>query len=193
MPPAAIYGFHVLFFAMFLVRILGGRGTPSASAAQAPAPTQARFPRLVVHLHGLAFGVMYFGIGNAVFGRGWVAPGAEHPVVGAAILVAATGLVLWALLWFRSWKLAAAVDAGHELATGGPFARIRHPLYTGFDLLAIGSCVWLPSWITLAGAAAMIAASDVRARVEERLLVAAFGDRYRDYMTRTRRFVPFVY
>lgn len=45
----------------------------------------------------------------------------------------------------------------------------------------------------LAGTAVILVVSDLRARVEERLLVEGFGERYREYAARVSRFLPGVY
>jgi protein-S-isoprenylcysteine O-methyltransferase Ste14 len=189
----ALYGLHALFWGVFVARALGGRAkTPGGGAAE-EAPREAKGARLVVALHGVAIGIMYFGIGDALFAR--VAPSLfpGQQVAGAIVIVGAAGLALWSLLWFRSWRLAAAVDGSHELATGGPFALVRHPIYLAMDLLAAGSFVWLPSALVLAGVVAVALVGALRARMEERLLLEVFGDRYREYVRRTRGFLPFLY
>jgi protein-S-isoprenylcysteine O-methyltransferase Ste14 len=99
----------------------------------------------------------------------------------------------WALEYFRSWRFRAKLDAGHQLATGGPFRLLRHPIYMGLNLLAIGSAIWVPTPLLWTAVGVMLIGSDLRARGEERVLLAAFGDAYREYCARTRRFVPGVY
>jgi protein-S-isoprenylcysteine O-methyltransferase Ste14 len=51
----------------------------------------------------------------------------------------------------------------------------------------------VPTPITWTGFVLMVIGGDLRARSEEKLLEQAFGDRYRAYRARTRRFVPGVY
>jgi protein-S-isoprenylcysteine O-methyltransferase Ste14 len=194
-----LYAFHGLFWGVFAVRVLLGRraivagaGASSAAPARVETAASARHPRLFVRLHGVAIFVMYFAIGDALFGRARLLFFAQ-PIVGATIIAAGAALALWALVFFRSWRYAAKLDVGHELATGGPFAWLRHPIYAAIDLLALGSFVWLPTLPLLVGFVAVAVVADARARKEERLLVEAFGDRYRQYMQRVRRFVPFVY
>lgn len=191
----ALYGMHALFWGVFVARALGGRVKvpPVAGAGTAERPGEARGARAVVGLHGAAIGVMYFGIGEGLFGRQLPSLFAPQPVAGAIAIGCAAALALWSLAWFRSWKLRAQVDASHELATGGPFALVRHPIYAAMDALALGSFAWLPTPLTLAGLVAMAIVGGLRARIEERLLCEAFGERYREYMRRTKRFVPFLY
>jgi protein-S-isoprenylcysteine O-methyltransferase Ste14 len=105
------------------------------------------------------------------------------------------GAVLGAstLVHFRSWRFRATLDRGHQLATGGPFTILRHPIYMALNLLALGSAIWVPTptlWIAFL---LMAVGSDLRGRAEERILQEAFGDSYRDYCRRTKRFVPGLY
>jgi protein-S-isoprenylcysteine O-methyltransferase Ste14 len=102
-------------------------------------------------------------------------------------------LACWALAHFASWRLRAKVDVGHRLATEGPFRHIRHPIYAGLDLLAIGSALWVPTLTLWAAALLMFVGGDLRARAEERLLRQVFGAAYDDYRARTSRFVPGLY
>jgi protein-S-isoprenylcysteine O-methyltransferase Ste14 len=144
-------------------------------------------------LHSIAFGVMYAGVGSAAIpGRvaAWF-PGQR--VVGTLIIAAGSALMCWSLVHFRSWRFRAALDQGHELATGGPFAIVRHPIYAGLNLLALGTAVWMPNLLTWLGFGLMVLGSDLRGRAEEALLRQAFGRRYAAYCARTRRLLPGIY
>jgi protein-S-isoprenylcysteine O-methyltransferase Ste14 len=70
---------------------------------------------------------------------------------------------------------------------------VRHPIYAGLDLLALGSALWIPSVTMWVAFVLMAIGSDLRGRAEERLLELGFGETYRDYCRRTSRFVPGVY
>lgn len=144
-------------------------------------------------VHFVAFGVMYMGLGAAVIpGRVPVWFRGQR-IVGILVIAAGAVVMCWALLYFRSWRFRARLDAGHELATGGPYALVRHPIYAGLNLLALGTAVWVPTWLTWAAVVLMVVGSDLRARAEEGVLRQAFGDTYQAYCARTRRFIPGVY
>jgi protein-S-isoprenylcysteine O-methyltransferase Ste14 len=133
------------------------------------------------------------GVGAAVIPRRvpvWF-PGQR--IAGTLIIALGAWLMCWALVYFRSWRFRAKLDAGHELATGGPYALVRHPIYAGLNLLALGTAVWVPTPLTWIAVGLMVLGSDLRGRAEEGVLRQAFGDAYRDYCARTRRFVPGVY
>ena len=79
------------------------------------------------------------------------------------------------------------MDADHALAL------VHHPIHAGLNLLALGSAIWVPTPTLWIAVGLMVIGSDLRGRAEERLLASAFGQRYRDYCHRTRRFVPGIY
>ena len=121
-----------------------------------------------------------------------------HLFVGqqlVATLVIAFGawFACWALLHLGSWRFRAKLDEGHQLVTSGPFKFVRHPIYVALNLLALGTAIWLPTTILLISLALVVVCSDLRARVEERLLTQAFGSTYIEYCKRTSRFLPGVY
>jgi protein-S-isoprenylcysteine O-methyltransferase Ste14 len=194
-----VYAFHLAFYALFLIRKASGAAPPASSpspaaptpAGDAPADPHAR--RLIA-LHALAFFVFYFGLGRTVFPRR-AAPllFASHPAAGGAIIVLGAAVLAWTLVVFRSWRLLARIDAGHELCTTGPFHLVRHPIYLSLDLLALGTAIWVPGPIVLLGAVLVVIAGDVRARAEERLLERVFGAAYREYRERVARTIPGLY
>ena len=196
-PDLALYVVHVLFWASFIVtRAVAARGASAAAPAGPAASGQAQtapFSRALLVLHMIGFGVLYFGIGASVFPRRvpeWL-PGQR--IVGTIVIALGAVLMSSALLFFRSWRFRAKLDEGHQLATGGPFRLVRHPIYMGINLLAAGTAVWDPSIVVLAGAVLTIAGSDLRARSEEALLERAFGSVYEDYRRHTKRFLPGIY
>ena len=79
-----------------------------------------------------------------------------------------------------------------QLVETGAFAIVRHPIYTGLSLLALGySLIWM-SFAALAATAALFVLLDVKSRREERWLAEKY-DGYRAYSTQVRRLIPFVY
>ncbi len=194
-----LYTVHWAFWGAFgLTRVILRRLDRNESRAADTAPisqqeTTAPFSRALLAFHAVAFGLMYFGIGYAVIpGRvpRWF-PGQR--IAGTLVIAAGAALMVWALVYFRSWRFRAALDKGHELATGGPFRVLRHPIYMGLNLLALGTALWAPTPIVWAAFVLMAIGSDLRARAEETVLEQAFGPSYHEYCARTRRFIPGIY
>jgi protein-S-isoprenylcysteine O-methyltransferase Ste14 len=195
-PDLLLYAVHVAFWASFGLTRMFLRDKTTAADAKAPATSAeytAPFSRTVLGLHMLGFGVLYFGIGNAVIPRRvpyWF-PGQR--VAGIVIIALGAFFMSWAVASFHSWRFRAKLDQGHQLATNGAFALVRHPIYFGLTLLALGSAFWAPTVIVWIGFALIAVGSELRARSEESLLRRAFGDAYVEYTKKTKRFIPGIY
>lgn len=108
----------------------------------------------------------------------------------------ATGIALqaaamWALA--GSYTVWLGVRPGQRLVTSGPYRFVRHPGYLSYILSLTGIGLALGSLIALALAVLVVPFLMWRIGTEERMLLAEFGDRYRDYMRRAKRLLPFVY
>jgi protein-S-isoprenylcysteine O-methyltransferase Ste14 len=217
-PAVGLYLFHALFYAVFIPRLLfrrrfgGGAappaGQPGASwqrgeAAGRPAVATAagtsRLRRRTLVLHALAMGALYYGLAAALLHPRAAAALDGRPLIlalrlaGGLTMLGAAALAAWTLAVFRSWRLLARIDPGHELCTAGPFRVVRHPIYLAMDLLALGSWLWAPTAAVALGAVLVAVTGDLRARVEERLLVEVFGDEYERFRGNTCRFIPWLY
>ena len=72
----------------------------------------------------------------------------------------------------------------------GPYRYVRNPMYSGILMIGPSLGLALGSWLVPLAATVMFAVLARRTRIEERYLVARFGDQYRDYMARVGRFFP---
>ena len=193
---AILLALHAVFLSAFLLRLFGlVRPGHRLGLDTAPATVESYanpHANALLMVHGMGFAVFYWGLLSALPANR-LAVGFIRPALSIAVVVLAIGLLSWAFLVFRSWRLLAELDRGHELCTEGPFGFVRHPIYLACDLLAIGTAIWVTTPAVLVGTALVIGGGDLRARAEERILLAAFGERYRDYMNRARRLIPGLY
>ncbi len=91
----------------------------------------------------------------------------------------------------RNWSVSLQLKEDHKLITHGIYARIRHPMYTAFWLMALAQALLLPNWISgFAGIAGFGTLYALRVRHEERLMLEGFGAEYQAYMNRTGRLLP---
>jgi protein-S-isoprenylcysteine O-methyltransferase Ste14 len=94
----------------------------------------------------------------------------------------------------HNWSVSLDLRERHTLVTTGIYATVRHPMYSGFWLMAVAQALLLPNWV--AGPAGLVGFGILffgRVRREEEMMIAAFGDEYRAYMRRTARVVPWMY
>jgi protein-S-isoprenylcysteine O-methyltransferase Ste14 len=79
-----------------------------------------------------------------------------------------------------------------RLVTMGAYAIVRHPIYSGVGLMALGWALARRSPLTLAYACMLLILFDIKSRREERWLQAKFPQ-YADYQRRVKKLIPFVY
>lgn len=106
-------------------------------------------------------------------------------MVTSTILIG-TGFILMAVGWREVY-----FSRGRLVVTG-LYSRIRHPQYTGFMLVLIGFLIQWPTIITLVMFPFLVYMYYRLARREEKEMVEMFGDEYREYMKRTRMFLPAI-
>jgi protein-S-isoprenylcysteine O-methyltransferase Ste14 len=168
----------VVLLVVFGVRLLG-RGAPG-EARRAPAY------RVGLVLHGAAFGMVWGVRRDALPGNPW------RTALIALLLAASLALLVASLRALgRHWAIAARLVDGHELVRSGPYAFLRHPIYTAmFGMMLAVGVAWA-DWRVL-GIAVVLYALGTRFRIdaEERLLRQQFGAAWEDYARRVPAFVP---
>jgi protein-S-isoprenylcysteine O-methyltransferase Ste14 len=121
----------------------------------------------------------------------------------AALILALSGslvAVAGAALVHRSrvelgaaWSLVPKADPGTGLVTTGPYRLVRHPVYLGLALLAMGQALAFGSWLALTIVLfAIVPTFAWRAHAEENLLNRVFGERYAVYRRRTGMIIPYL-
>ena len=79
--------------------------------------------------------------------------------------------------------------AARTLKTNGVYQYFRHPIYTIFILkLVIYNAVISLSWFNLIAVLLIISMMLYRVNLEEKILIEAFGDHYREYQKRVKKF-----
>jgi protein-S-isoprenylcysteine O-methyltransferase Ste14 len=108
---------------------------------------------------------------------------------GVAVACLAATIKCWARMG-RGWRMAVTDEADHALITDGMFRHIRHPIYAFSILLMLCTMVIVPTWPMLAFGVVHIGLMVLKARNEERHLLASHGEAYARYLESTGRFVP---
>ncbi len=121
----------------------------------------------------------------------WPLPSAAH-VAAWALVAVAVALALWGMKWLGRGLTASPLPNGRtDLVVHGPYRWVRHPIYAAVMLGGAAVAYIARSWVAAACAAGLVVLFVVKARWEERHLVATFPG-YPDYAAGTGRFVPGV-
>jgi len=94
------------------------------------------------------------------------------------------------MLLSSAWQVLYRAQRSGRLATGGPYARIRHPQYAAFVLIMLGFLVQWPTLPTLVMFPILVWMYARLARREEREVEEEFGEEYRRYAAATPAFFP---
>ena len=122
-------------------------------------------------------------------------PASDITMVWMGLALTATGLAfaIWARLWIgTNWSGTVTIKEQHELIQGGPYALVRHPIYTGFLLAFLGTALAYGEIRGLAGFPLAVLGFSLKLRTEESFMAQQFGDAYLDYKRRVKALVPFV-
>lgn len=121
-------------------------------------------------------------------GTGWLA--------WIGLVAFATGIVIQVLAMRQLgsfFTVRLGVQAGQQLVTTGVYRWIRHPGYFSYLLSITGIALTLSSLATLVFIVPILIFLKYRIASEEKMLIAEFGDAYRQYQRKTWRLIPFIY
>jgi protein-S-isoprenylcysteine O-methyltransferase Ste14 len=113
-------------------------------------------------------------------------------IAGASLCVVGVVTSVWARACLgANWSSRPALKADHVLVTSGPYRLIRHPIYAGMLLSALGTAIDA-GIIGLVIFVVIAAALVRRIQVEEKLMMGLFQEQYALYKRRTKALIPFI-
>jgi protein-S-isoprenylcysteine O-methyltransferase Ste14 len=114
--------------------------------------------------------------------------------IGAAVTVGGLLFAVWARHHLASnWSSAVTIKADHELITSGPYALVRHPIYTGILTGFLGTAIALSQVRGVIGFVLIFVVLWAKLRKEEEWMRSQFGETYAVYTQQTAALVPYVF
>lgn len=183
-PTELIFASWCLFAAYWLLAALGAkRPAKKESASQ-------RFMHITVMTIG--FFLLYgnqFRVG--VLSHRFLPEELSIAWAGAALTLVGVLFAIWARFTIgKEWSAEVQIKQGHQLIRNGPYAHIRHPIYTGILLALCGTAVAIGEYRAILGAALFLIGFLRKAKKEERLLAGEFGAAFEEHRRRTGFFLP---
>jgi protein-S-isoprenylcysteine O-methyltransferase Ste14 len=113
-------------------------------------------------------------------------------LIGVVFCAFGIGLAIWSRVCLgRNWGMPMSRTENPDLVTSGPYAYVRHPIYTGMLIAMLGSAIVESAFwsipLVLFGIYFVYSA-----RSEEKLMIEQFPKQYPAYMKRTKMLVPFI-
>jgi protein-S-isoprenylcysteine O-methyltransferase Ste14 len=150
----------------------------------------------LAHLLPLAVGATLF----AWPARGWSAlawqlwpPSLSTVWLGVALVVAGLAFAVWARVHLGgNWSGTVTVKQGHELIRSGPYAYVRHPIYTGLITALLGTAVASGTVRGAIGLAIIVASFVRKSRTEEDFMRETFPGEYPRYSAEVPALIPFT-
>jgi protein-S-isoprenylcysteine O-methyltransferase Ste14 len=113
--------------------------------------------------------------------------------IGVVLCVAGLVFCIWARFTLgRNWSGVVTLKGGHELITSGPYALVRHPIYTGLLSMFVATVIVLGHVAGIIAMPFVFVSFWVKLRYEEKLMLKKFPNEYAAYQQRVRRLIPFV-
>jgi protein-S-isoprenylcysteine O-methyltransferase Ste14 len=114
--------------------------------------------------------------------------------VGLGLTIAGCVFAIWARARLGSnWSASVTRKQGHEFIRGGPYAIVRHPIYSGLLLGILGTALAQGELRGLIALGLAFVGWLTKARTEEQFLVEEFGSEYATYRRRVKQLIPFVF
>jgi protein-S-isoprenylcysteine O-methyltransferase Ste14 len=113
--------------------------------------------------------------------------------LGILLLLIGCGFAVWARVTLGgNWSGMVTVKENHALITHGPYAWVRHPIYTGILLALVGTALALGTLVTMLEVPLIALALWLKLRTEEKLMFETFGEQYMEYRQQVKALVPYV-
>ncbi|HLV85701.1 MAG TPA: isoprenylcysteine carboxylmethyltransferase family protein [Candidatus Sulfotelmatobacter sp.] len=114
--------------------------------------------------------------------------------LGAAVMIAGLLFAVWAREHLgRNWSHAVTIKQGHELITTGPYAVVRHPIYTGMLAGLLGTAIALSQVRGFVAFILLFVMFWIKLRKEEEFMRSQFGETYANYANQTAALVPYLF
>ena len=114
--------------------------------------------------------------------------------MGCAATLAGIAFIVWARFTLgRNWSGTVEVKQEHTLVRRGPYALVRHPIYSGLSFGLLGTAVICGEVRCLLGALLAFFEWKRKSLIEERFMIEQFGRDYVEYRREVKALIPFVW
>lgn len=129
---------------------------------------------------------------NGFLGRRIFARSFALSIISVVLVWTGLALAIWARRHLGEyWSGRITLKEGHKLIRTGPYTRLRHPIYSGLDLAAIGSALAIDRWRCVVAICVIITGFWIKAKREEALLAGQFGAEFDQHRRYTGFLLPY--
>lgn len=148
-----------------------------------------------VSLGALAFLLLWnHGLHSGLLARSFVPRTSALSFLGLALTIAGLAFAIAARVFIgRNWSGMVTVKKDHKLVRNGPYALVRHPIYTGTLLALLGTAIVFGETQGLLVVALATLILWIKSRREELFMTEEFGEEYRQYKQKVKALIPYVW
>jgi len=154
-------------------------------------------PRARILLWGVLLGWFILfspGIRLGILGGRLVPFGPAAAYTGLALTVMGLGFALWARFTIgRNWSALITVQKDHQVVQRGPYAIVRHPIYSGFIVATVGAAIARGDVAALVATTLVVFCWAYKARLEESFMIEKFGAEYEKYRRDVKGLIPGIW
>ncbi|HET9940853.1 MAG TPA: isoprenylcysteine carboxylmethyltransferase family protein [Candidatus Eisenbacteria bacterium] len=111
--------------------------------------------------------------------------------IAVLLTILGLGLAVFARVYLgRNWSAEVVIREDHHLIRSGPYAHIRHPIYTGLLLAVLGAVLAIGEIRAIVGFVILLFAFTIKALREEEFLAQEFGEEFERHRRHTGLFLP---
>jgi protein-S-isoprenylcysteine O-methyltransferase Ste14 len=179
-----VEGPWIVFVVYWAVGALKTRRTVSRESAA------SRFSILAIEVAG--FVLLFSNMPQIETLHGRIFPQTDAAAITGIVLTwLGISLALWAR-WHlgQNWSARVTLKEDHRLIRTGPYKYFRHPIYSGLILAAIGGALAIDRWRCAIGVTLIVLGYWIKARKEEAMLSAQFGEAFQEHCQHTGFLLP---
>ena len=128
-------------------------------------------------------------------GQFWTRSPAAWRIAFSVFFLAFAGIFSWTSTRAlgRHLRFDAGLSPDHQLVRSGPYRLLRHPIYTSMLCLLLGTGLMISSApLLLMATLLFLAGTEIRVRIEDRLLASRFGVAFSEYRRSVSGYIPLV-
>jgi protein-S-isoprenylcysteine O-methyltransferase Ste14 len=176
--------------AMFLVWVVTGFNLKDTARSRAEGSS-----RIAVYIVWAGWWLLFaHGFRLNPLSRRVFEPSMSMAYVGLAITEVGLAFAILARIYIgKNWSPLIQVKEGHELIQRGPYAVVRHPIYSGLMLATLGTAIAYGEFSGFIGFVMVVLAWGYKSRLEEEAMEEQFGPQYEKYRSHVKALIPFVW
>jgi protein-S-isoprenylcysteine O-methyltransferase Ste14 len=180
----------ISWLVMFLIWVLTSFSLKDTARSRSEGPS-----RIAVYIVWAGWWLLFsHGFRLDPLSRRVLEPSISTAYVGLAITEVGLAFAILARIYIgRNWSPLIQVKQGHELIQRGPYAVVRHPIYSGLMLATLGTAIAYGELSGFMGFVMIVVAWGYKSRLEEEAMAEQFGGQYEKYRSHVKALIPFVW